>query len=201
VCRLDKWLSEPHDPLVKWHYQPHVAGVAHMAVIRLRTRRDRGQETALARVREAILEAGPELPGDMTDRLVYLVDGALRARSGWSFVMIEPDLYDQVVEHLTQCSRRPLVAVRLWGKLFKLLPPDGNQVQATREELAAMVGCTPADVSRIMSDLEALGAVYRQREGRGVHYFVHPKLGTHLAGDARKRAQAEAPKLRLVEPA
>jgi hypothetical protein len=136
----------------------------------------------------------------MADRLVGLVDGAIRARSGWSFVMIEPDLYDQVVERLTECSRRPLVAVRLWGKLFKLLPADGNEVQATREELAAMVGCEPADVSRIMSDLEAIGAVYRKREGREVRYFVHPRLGTHLAGAARDRAQAEAPKLRLVEP-
>jgi hypothetical protein len=29
---------------------------------------------------------------------------------------------------------------------------------------------------------------------------VHPSLGTHLTGTIRDKAQAEAPKLRLVEP-
>jgi hypothetical protein len=54
-----------------------------------------------------------------------------------------------------------------------------------------------------MRELEAVGAVYRRREGRGVRYFVNPRLGTHLAGAARDRAQGEAPplRLRLVEPA
>ena len=49
-----------------------------------------------------------------------------------------------------------------------------------------------------MGELEAIGAVYRRREGRGVRYFVNPRLGTHLAGAGRDRAQAEAPPLRLV---
>ena len=31
--------------------------------------------------------------------------------------------------------------------------------------------------------------------------LVNPRLGTHLAGAARDRAQGEAPPLRLVEPA
>ena len=54
-----------------------------------------------------------------------------------------------------------------------------------------------------MGELEAVGAVYRRREGRGVRYFVNPLLGTHLAGAVRDKAQAEAPPLsfRLVEPA
>ena len=74
---------------------------------------------------------------------------------------------------------------------------------ADRHDLARMVGCQPRDVSEIMGELEAVGAVYRRKEGRGVRYFVNPLLGTHLAGAVRDRAQAEAPplKLRLVEPA
>ena len=44
-----------------------------------------------------------------------------------------------------------------------------------------------------------MGAVYSRREGRGVRYFVNPLLGTHLAGAARDKAQAEAPRLQLVE--
>ena len=52
-----------------------------------------------------------------------------------------------------------------------------------------------------MGELESIGAIYRRQEGRGVRYFVHPSLGTHLTGAVRDKAQAEAPKLRLVEPA
>jgi hypothetical protein len=63
-----------------------------------------------------------------------------------------------------------------------------------------MVGITPRAVSEIMGEMEAVGAVYRQREGRGVRYFVHPSLGTHLGGAARDRAQASAPRLRVIEP-
>ena len=91
----------------------------------------------------------------------------------------------------------------LFTRLFQYLPPDGNEVMADRDELARVAGCTPNHVTDVMGELEAVGAVYRRREGRGVRYFVKPRLGTHLAGAARDRAQAEAPplKLRLVEAA
>jgi DNA-binding transcriptional ArsR family regulator len=113
--------------------------------------------------------------------------------------MVEPRLYADVVEHLTKHSERPHKAVVLFTRLFQLLPPDGNEVQATRAELARLVEIEPQDVSEIMGELEAVGAVYRRKEGRGVRYFVNPLLGTHLAGAARDKAQAEAPRLQLVE--
>ena len=36
--------------------------------------------------------------------------------------------------------------------------------------------------------------------GRAV-YFMNPNVATNLSGAVRDKAQAEAPKLRLVEPA
>ncbi len=114
--------------------------------------------------------------------------------------MIDPTLYHEVVVRLTETSNRPLLAVKLWSLLFSKLPPDSNEVQATREELAHDLGCRPAAVSEIMGELERLDAIYRQREGRGVRYIVNPLLGTHLTGAARDKAQAGAPALRLVEP-
>ena len=113
--------------------------------------------------------------------------------------MVEPRLFADVVAHLHRHSRRPLKAVELWTRLFSYLPDDGNEVQATRTELARMVEVQPSAVSEIMGELEAVGAVYRRKEGRGVRYFVNPLLGTHLAGAARDKAQAEAPRLQLVE--
>jgi DNA-binding transcriptional ArsR family regulator len=106
-----------------------------------------------------------------------------------------------VVEHLLEHSKRPQKAVRLFTRLFTVLPADGNEITASRSELARMAGIAPSSVSEIMGELEAVGAVYRRREGRGVRYFVNPLLGTHLAGAVRDKAQAEAPMLRLVEPA
>jgi DNA-binding transcriptional ArsR family regulator len=164
-----------------------------MAVTRLRTRRDAREQADLAAVRDVL----DSMPG--TAELVTFVERKLAAARGWRFVMVEPVLYAEVVEHLLEHSRRPQKAVRLFTRLFTVLPPDGNEVQATRAELAGLAGIAPCTVSEIMGELEAIGAVYRRREGRGVRYFVNPLLGTHLAGAARDMAQAEAPLLRLVE--
>jgi DNA-binding transcriptional ArsR family regulator len=164
-----------------------------MAVTRLRTRWDAREQAGLEAVRD-VLES---MPG--TAELVAIVERKLAAARGWKFVMVEPVLYAEVVEHLLEHSKRPQKAVRLFTRLFTVLPPDGNEITANRSELARMAGIAPCTVSEIMGELEAVGAVYRRKEGRGVRYFVNPLLGTHLAGAARDKAQAEAPRLQLVD--
>src|SRR3954451_20318792 len=176
-----------------------VSGVIPMPVTRLRSRRDARQEGGIAHLRDTILDAADRVPEDVLDRVVHLLDRELSSRRGWRFLMVEPRLYAEVIAHLTEHSKRPLKAVNLFTTLFSYLPPDGNEVLASRAKLARVVKCQCRDVSEIMGELEAIGAVYRRREGRGVRYFVNPKLGTHLAGAARDRAQTEAPPLRLVE--
>jgi hypothetical protein len=165
-----------------------------MAVTRLRTRRDAGDRAALEAVRDLL-----EGVAGAADLIAH-VERKLAAGRGWGFVMVDPLAYAEVNAHLRRHSRRPLVAMELFSRLFSYLPPDGNEVMADRAELARVTGCAATDVSEIMGELEAVGAVYRRREGRGVRYFVNPRLGTHLAGAARDRAQGEAPPLRLVEP-
>ena len=164
-----------------------------MAVMRLRTRRDVEKRVTL----EAVLGMLDGVEG--VEDVATFVGRKLAAARGWGFVMVEPRLYADVVEHLTKHSERPHKAVVLFTRLFQLLPPDGNEVLADRAELARVVGVRPTEVSAIMGELEAVGAVYRRKEGRGVRYFVNPLLGTHLAGAARDKAQAEAPRLQLVE--
>jgi hypothetical protein len=169
-------------------------------VRRLRPKGGDSAEAAVGQLRLA-LEGIPGLPDALSERVGILIDRHARAQRGWSFVMVNAVLYHEVLMRLTEVSRRPLLAVKLWSLLFSKLPPDSNEVQATREELATELHCQPAAVSEIMGELERLGAVYRQREGRGVRYSVNPILGTHLSGAARDKAQAAAPALRLVEPA
>jgi hypothetical protein len=164
-----------------------------MSVTRLRTRQDTSDRATLETVR-GMLE-GVAGAAD----LVAHVERKLAATRGWGFVMVDPVAYAEVVAHLRRHSRRPLVAMELFTRLFSYLPPDGNEVLADRAELARVTGCAVTDVSEIMGELEAVGAVYRRKEGRGVRYFVNPLLGTHLAGAARNKAQAEAPRLQLVD--
>ncbi|MFL5338325.1 MAG: hypothetical protein ACJ8H8_35445 [Geminicoccaceae bacterium] len=171
-----------------------------MAVTRLRTRQDATQQAGLEALRDVLLSmAGSSAPSEVVGQLVTVVERRLAAGRGWKFIMVEPVLYANVVAYLTRHSHRPLKAVELFARLFAVLPPDGNEVQATRAELARMIGIEPRTVSELMAELEAVGAVYRRKEGRGVRYFVNPKLGTHLSGGVRDKAQAEAPILRLVE--
>src|SRR3954451_20284918 len=146
-----------------------VAEVTHMPVTRLKTRR-------APTVRARVGRGGGILEGvaGAADLLAH-VERKLAATRGWGFVMVDPVAYAEVVAHLRRHSRRPLVAMELFTRLFSYLPPDGNEVLADRAELARVTGCTPAHVSPIMGELEAVGAVYRRREGRGVRYFVNPR--------------------------
>lgn len=153
--------------------------------------------SAVAQLRLALDDIAG-LPDDLATRFATLIDRHERSWSGWHFVMIEPNLYHAVVVKLFETSKRPILAVKLWSLLFSKLPPDSNEVQADRRELARELACEPREISEVMSELEKLGAVYRRKEGRGVRYLVHPKFGTHLTGAARDRAQAAAPELRLV---
>src|SRR5690349_10519133 len=129
-----------------------VAGVTHMPVTKLRTRRDATEQANLATIRDMLADT----PGAAD--LVTIVERKLATRRGWGFVMVEPRLYADVIEHLTKHSRRPQKAVVLFTRLFQLLPADGNEVMADRRELARLVGCHPEDVSEMMGELEAVGA-------------------------------------------
>jgi hypothetical protein len=63
------------------------------------------------------------------------------------------------------------------------------------------MGTTPQEISRIMGELVRMDAIIRQRTpaNGSVRYFMNPRVGTHLAKDARKLAQRDAPKIKLVE--
>src|SRR4051794_2204314 len=70
-----------------WHSMPLVAGVTHMAVTRLRTRRDAEKQATLEAVRNMLGNvAGVE-------DVVAFVERRLAADRGWKFIMVEPRLY------------------------------------------------------------------------------------------------------------
>ena len=172
---------------------------------RFRSKADRLNADQGDRLRQ-LLTSDDSLPREPVRQLVAAVDRQTAARNGWTFVMMSPADNAKVVTWLAKNSEKPMVAMQLWATLFLHLNRDTGEIVQARGELADAVGTSPRDVSRIMTELESIGAISRKREkvagmrGPGVvRYFMSPRVGTHLGGKAREIAQREAPMLRLME--
>jgi hypothetical protein len=174
-------------------------------VVALQTKKARLDAARAEELRQGILSLDG-LPEPLVTNFFAALDSHTAATNGWTFVMISAEQFDRVHDWLLENSKRPVVAVRLWSKLFRNMARSGY-VAATREELAEAVGIRPAEVSAVMSELESINAISRARmkvpgmRGPGtVHYRVNSHVGTHLTGAARDKAQAEdGPLIRLVE--
>jgi hypothetical protein len=130
----------------------------------------------------------------MPHEAAALLANALRAQapSEWTFVMLSPSQNAAVVRWLTTNSKRRVAAVNLWARLFEVMRNDTGQIMQTREELAAHLGIDPDDLSRIMSELASINAIRRERNGRGVRYFMNSNIATHLPGPAARRLARES---------
>jgi hypothetical protein len=174
-------------------------------ISRLRTRPQRASDADADQLR-ALLQRRPDL---LTERLSGLaiarLDQQLPSTNGWAFVMMSPQDHDLVVSWLDEHSARPRLALRLWSKLFLNLRRDTGEIMFTRDELASLLAQRPEHISRVMTELETIGAISKLREkvpgmrGPGVvRWFMSPRLATHITGQARDKAQKDAPQLRLV---
>src|SRR3954465_13914010 len=175
-------------------------------IVRLRTKADRLRSDTAAQLRQLVLEY-PGLPERARGEIVGTIDRQTASEGRWTFVMLSPEQNATVMRWLRQHSRRPVLALALWGELFTALRHDTGEIMLTRDELAERVGTRPNEVSNLMHELASIGAIIVHREkvagmrGRGrAVYFMNPNVATNLGGAARDRAQAEAPALRLVEP-
>ncbi|MFC7739269.1 helix-turn-helix domain-containing protein [Roseomonas sp. GCM10028921] len=163
-------------------------------ITRLRTRKDRLRADQAEQLRLLILDQ-PGLPDRAVGQILATLDRETAAENRWTFVMMSAADNARVVRWLRRNSAYPVVAPDLWAELFTVLRLDTGEIMQTRDELATAVETTPRTVSRVMSELESIGAIIRHREGRGVRYYMSPRIGTHLTGAARDAAQAAAPKL------
>jgi hypothetical protein len=176
-------------------------------IARLRTKADRLRSDTAAQLRQLVLEY-PGLPEQARGEIVATIDRETASETGWTFVMLSPEQNAAVARWLGKNSGRPKLALVLWQELFTVLRRDTGEIMLTRDELAERVGALPNHVSAVMHELASIGAIIIHRErvagirGRGrAVYLMNPNVATNLTGAARDRAQAEAPKLRLVEPA
>jgi hypothetical protein len=175
-------------------------------VIELRTKPDRLKADQTERLRQALLPFEIECPEHVRE-LIGQIDRQTASRNKWTFVMLSPDQNAAVVDHLTQHSKRPLMAVRLWALCFRHLRTDTGEILLTREEMAEKLSISADNISEIMSVLVKFKAIITRRDrvkglkGPGlVRYFMNPRVATNLSGAARDDAQAKAPPLlRLME--
>jgi hypothetical protein len=165
---------------------------------RLRTKRQRLRNEQASALRQMVLDF-EGLPDDAVRAIIGAIDRETVAANGWTFVMLSPEQNEAVVAWLLDHSSRPQKAVRLWAALFRHLRRDSGEIMLTRDELAERIGVHPDNITRIMADLESIGAISRRRERVGglrgpgmVRYFMNPNVATHLAGKDRDKAQAEA---------
>lgn len=131
-------------------------------------------------------------------KMMAVADARTAAKHGEEFLMLYPFQNELVVNHLAARSKRKLVALRLWALVLSHLRRDTGEVSLSRGEMAEMLGVPPRHVSQVVGELDDFGALSRVRDGRGVRYFVNPRVGTHLPNKLRGEAQRVAPKLGLV---
>lgn len=179
------------------------------AITTLATKPERLRRDQAERLKAALqeIEAQVELPTGLMRDLFGVVAKRTASHARWTFVMLSPAQNNAVVQHLVEHSSRPLVAVRLWAMCFEYLRDDTGEVLLSRDTMAERLGEHADNISRIMGELEACGAIIRRREkvagmrGPGlVRYFMNPRVATHLAGAERDRAQETAPPVLSVVP-
>lgn len=170
-------------------------------VVALARRRPRLGAAEAGAIRAALVPLAASYPTAVA-RIEAAIQAETCSQNRWEFVMISPAQFHAVVCHLVSESRRLRLSVRLWSLIFGCLDHETGEVMASRRELAVALGCRTAEISAVMAELAVCGAVLRRREvvagvsGPGqVRYFVNPRVGTHLAGQARDAAQASAPPL------
>lgn len=116
----------------------------------------------------------------------------------WTFIMISPEQNRTVVQWLKNHSKRPLMALELWSILFENVHRETGQIMLTRQELAHEINIHSTHVTNIMSELESIKAIIKEKEGRGVTYYMNPNIATHLNQEERDKARPKAPKLELI---
>lgn len=111
------------------------------------------------------------------------------SKKGW-FIMMYPDQFAWVHDELKKLKRNRQLALDVWAHLPRFIRMDTGEVLRSRAQLAELHDCDVHDITKVMKALADLGAVRRVPDGRGVKYFLNPKVGTHVESDLG-RAEAQ----------
>lgn len=110
-------------------------------------------------------------------------------KKAW-FIMLYPEQFAWVYDELKKRKEKRQLALDIWCHLPRFIRTDTGEILRSRDELARLHDCAPRDITKVMKALSDLGAVKRVPDGRGVRYFLNPKVGTHVEGELG-RVEAE----------
>jgi hypothetical protein len=158
-----------------------------------RRRRIRAEQAQ--HLRQVVLQL-EDLDPEAAGRLLVAIDRETRVEGEWRFVLLNVERNAFVLGELSERSRRPHVAVKVWAKLPLYLRQDNNELIVTREELARAVGAHPNEITNVLTELVMMGAITRERVGRHVALTLNALVGTHTTGMTRALLQQKAPELR-----
>ena len=117
----------------------------------------------------------------------------------WTFIMISPEQNRAVVDWLEENSKRPLKALRLWALLFENVHRETGQIMLSRREIAQEINIQTQTVTNIMSELESIKAILKQKNGRGVMYYMNPNIANHYPREIRNGEQKKTPQLKIID--
>lgn len=171
--------------------------VAHIK--RLQPKDKQAKQEQIQQLQE-MLDLFPELNEKKASALLWDIKrkNKLNDPNRWTFIMISPEQNSDVVDWLATNSKRPLNAVKLWSMLFKYVHRETGQIMLSRQELADELNISSSHITNIMTELESIKAIIKEKEGRGVTYYMNPHVATHLNQEERNRTRPTAPKLELI---
>lgn len=161
-----------------------MAAVIH----RFRSKKDQENTLKADELRQGLLDLGEQynIPEDALGKVLASIDQRTATQSGWTFIMLSPLQNSVVVNYLAENSKRPILAVRLWGLLFTAMRTDTGEICLSRQEIADALKTRVNEISDVMTELQKISAIKRLRQGRGVRYFMNPNVATHIGGKVER---------------
>ena len=164
-------------------------------VFRLRPRNQKAQEAL-----QGVLDLGDwsePVRLALNKRLTGLLPDGVGTQ--WSYVMVNSDEANmQAFLKAVGEGPRPFSTLAVWNGLLPFVRRDTLELLCGQRRLAQTAGVSLGDVSRALARLVEMGCLLQEGKGR---YRANPAFIWRGELAKREKAQAEAPKLRLIPTA
>jgi hypothetical protein len=128
---------------------------------------------------ELPLPLSPSARAELTDAL------ARYAPKPWPYVMLSREQAREIQRRILN-GARPGVTLSVWMAALSYAAHGTGEIEATRQELAALAGTNEDEVSRALSRLVKVDGLLRTERGR---YIVHPSAAWSGSLSAREAAE------------
>ena len=162
----------------------------HARVFRFKSKKDVMTAQNAQQILNFIEQERKQIPSETYKAIVRTVEKSVASVKNWRFIMLQPDLNQAVIRHMTKRSKRPILAVNLWAMFLNNLRTDTGEILLTRQEMADQLEQLPRDISSVMSEFAKIKVIRREKKGGRVFYFLNPWVATHLTGEVRKRQRS-----------